>query len=220
MSAAATLAREGAVRLDWAALGVLGALEAALADVPAGQAGVRLWGRAGLSELLHGPLGALAGTLLPGARPVRALLLDKSAAANWALAWHQDRTIAVRARHPLPGFGPWTVKRGVTHVEPPFALLARMVTLRVHLDPVDADNAPLLVAPGSHRLGRIEEDAIEATVARHGSRACLAAAGDVWAYATPLLHASARAARPRARRVLQIDYSADALPPPLAWLGV
>ena len=30
-----------------------------------------------------------------------------------------------------------------------------MVTLRVHLDPVPATNAPLLIAPGSHKLGRI-----------------------------------------------------------------
>jgi hypothetical protein len=32
---------------------------------------------------------------------------------------------------------------------PPFDLLAGMVTLRLHLDPVPATNARLLIAPGS-----------------------------------------------------------------------
>jgi hypothetical protein len=34
------------------------------------------------------------------------------------------------------------------YVAPPFEVLARMVTLRLHLDDVPATNAPLLVAPG------------------------------------------------------------------------
>jgi len=51
-------------------------------------------------------------------------------------------------------------------------------------------------------------------------RPCLAERGDIWAYATPILHASDAARRPSARRVLHVDYSADELPPPLAWYGV
>ena len=95
-----------------------------------------------------------------------------------------------------------------------------MVTLRIHLDPVPADNAPLLIAPGSHRLGRVTEGEIAAVVARCGTQACLAERGDVWTYATPILHASAASHGQRHRRVLQVDYSADTLPPPLAWLGI
>ncbi len=94
------------------------------------------------------------------------------------------------------------------------------MTLRLHLDDTPADNAPLLIAPGSHRLGRIAEDAIAATVARCGTLACLANAGDVWCYATPILHASAAARGECHRRVLQVDYAATALPPPLVWLGL
>lgn len=105
------------------------------------------------------------------------------------------------------------------HVAPPFSLLARMLTLRVHLDPVPADNAPLLVAPGSHRA-LVAENAIERTVAKHGVYACLAEAGDVWVYATPILHASDAATRPTRRRVLQVDYAAEALPGGLEWLGI
>ncbi len=79
-------------------------------------------------------------------RPVRAILFDKQDGANWALGWHQDRTIEVAKQRQVEGFGPWTVKQGRVHVAPPVSLLEHMVTVRFHLDPVDADNAPLLVA--------------------------------------------------------------------------
>lgn len=188
----------------------------------AARAGSRLTGISTLSGLLDpaGPIGQIAAHHLPASRPVRAILFDKSAGTNWALGWHQDRTIAVAKRIDVDGFGPWTVKQGLLHVEPPFAIIEAMITLRVHLDPVDMDNAPLLVAPASHCLGRIEEERIAETVLLCGTIACLADQGDVWVYATPILHASARAARPRRRRVLQIDYAACALPGGLEWLGV
>ena len=94
-----------------------------------------------------------------------------------------------------------------------------MLTMRVHLDAVPHDNAPLRIAPGSHRRQFAEAD-IEAAVAAHGAVDCLAEAGDVWLYATPILHASAAATRARRRRVLQIDYAATELPGGLAWLGI
>jgi ectoine hydroxylase-related dioxygenase (phytanoyl-CoA dioxygenase family) len=126
----------------------------------------------------------------------------------------------VQARAEVPGYGPWSIKAGMQHVEPPFALIEAMRTLRIHFDAVDADNAPLLIAPGSHRVGRIPEAEIDAIAARCGTRACLAERGDIWTYATAILHASAAAAQPRHRRVLQFDCSPDALPTPLKWLGV
>ncbi len=182
-----TFAISGAVRLEAAAADQLDEIEAALAEQPSGRAGVRLRGIAALDGLLAamGPIGAriepFAGER---ARRVRAILFDKSASANWSLAWHQDRTICVRARRDVAGFGPWTVKAGMLHVAPPFALLERMVTIRIHLDDVPEDNAPLLIAPGSHRLGLVREDAIGAAVAACGTYACLAETGDIWVYAT------------------------------------
>ncbi len=217
-------ARDGAQRMA-AALGpaALHAAEAALAPLPSARAGLRLQGIAELRPLLDpaGAVGAVAALALgPGCQPVRAILFDKTAASNWALAWHQDRTVAVRERLDVPRFGPWTVKDGMHHVAPPVHVLAEMVTLRVHLDPAPAENAPLLVAPGSHRLGRIAEADVPGVVARCGTAACLADAGDVWLYSTPILHASAPATRPARRRVLQVDYAAAALPGGLRWLGV
>jgi hypothetical protein len=92
--------------------------------------------------------------------------------------------------------------------------------LRVHLDDVPATNAPLLIALGSHAQGRVPVTGIDALVERCDTMACLASAGDVWAYATPILHASQAASHPARRRVLQVDFSADSLPRGLEWLGV
>ncbi len=151
------------------------------------------------------------------ARPVRVLLFDKRDGGNWALAWHQDRTIEVQKRVDTSGFGPWTVKQGRPHVAPPVALLEEMITVRLHIDAVDRENGPLLVAPGSHKRGLIPERDILAVVEDGDVGECLADVGDVWMYSTLILHASAKAAPGRRRRVVQIDFSAETLPGGLAW---
>ncbi|KQM98849.1 MULTISPECIES: phytanoyl-CoA dioxygenase family protein [unclassified Sphingomonas] len=217
------LDRDGARHLPGAAATAVTAIEAALAHVPPERAGVRLHGIGALSDLLSGTgaIGRLAAAVLGHrTRPVRALLFDKTADTNWALGWHQDRTIVVARRHDIPGYGPWTVKQGLQHVAPPPDLLAAMVTMRVHLDPVPGTNAPLLVAGGSHRLGRIAEGDIPAIVAASPRFVCTADRGDVWLYSTPILHASDAAAHPSRRRVLQVDYAACDLPGGLRWAGV
>lgn len=174
------------------------------------------------------PLGALLGeegmitriaasVLGNAARPVRALLLDKSEEANWQLPWHQDRTIAVVERVEVEGYGPWSVKVGQLHVQPPDELLERMLTLRIQVDPVDVSNGPLSILPGSHRLGRLSEPQIEELAAGVTAFTCHAAIGDVWIYPTLVVYSSAAAEQPRRRRVLQIDYSADDLPGQLRW---
>ncbi|MQP67167.1 phytanoyl-CoA dioxygenase [Niveispirillum sp. SYP-B3756] len=204
-------------------LQAVAALCEGLAPFPLERPGLRLGHNPLLSQLLgpDGAVGVLAGDLLgQGARPVRALLFDKTAQTNWQVAWHQDRTIAVNARHDVPGFGPWSVKTGIPHVAPPVEILAGMVTIRLHLDDVGPDNAPLLIASGSHRLGMVAEADIASVVAATGHHACLAQAGDAWAYATLILHASEVARQPTRRRVLHVDYAATALPPPLEWQGI
>lgn len=219
---ALTFSEHGAARHNRAALSILPAIEKATVGLPPERAGVRLRGIPALADLLA-PEGIVAkiagGHLGKSAHPVRAILFDKTRATNWALGWHQDRTIVVRSRHGAIGFGPWTVKSGMIHVEPPFDLLAGMATLRIHIDPAPQDNAPLLIAPGSHALGRIPETEVEAVVAQCGTATCLAQRGDIWAYSTPILHASAASNGAR-RRVLQVDYAATDLPVPLEWRGV
>lgn len=201
----------------------LNLLEGVLSDLPTDQAGLRLRGIEGLAPFLvsTGHVGRCAASVLGHqCRPVRAILFDKTVNTNWALGWHQDRTIAVKERVLVDGFGTWSTKSGMLHVEPPFELLSEMVTLRIHIDPVSASNAPLLIAPGSHTLGRVSENDIREVVRRCGTVACLAEAGDIWLYATPILHASEAAVAPMHRRVLQVDFSVGQLPDGLAWLGI
>ena len=54
--------------------------------------------------------------LSSAAFPVRAILFDKTPSANLKVAWHQDRSIAVKRRIDVPGYGPWSVKEGIEHV--------------------------------------------------------------------------------------------------------
>lgn len=186
-------------------------------------AGVRLTNDTVLSRLLAcgGALDAIAKTRLGEcARPVRALLFDKTAELNWALGWHQDRTIAVQERRDAPEFGPWSRKAGADHVEPPFDLIARMITLRAHFDACDAENAPLLIVKGSHNLGRIPSEKVAVIADQFDTVVCLAEPGDVWIYSTAILHASEPTRRHGHRRVLQVDYAAFDLPHGLEWLGV
>jgi hypothetical protein len=214
---------DGAQRFHGAVTRDLESLSSALEHLPADRAGIRISGIEELRPFLgpQGSVGMIAAAVLGSAsRPVRAILFDKTAGTNWSLAWHQGRTICVRQRRVVDGFGPWTTKGGMAHVSPPFDLLTRMVTLRVHLDDVPSGNAPLLVAPGSHLDGRVPVDAIPEVLKRRGNRICLAKAGDVWIYATPILHASEAATSPARRRVLQLDYAGEELPGGLEWLGV
>jgi hypothetical protein len=143
---------------------------------------------------------------------VRALLFDKVAEANWKVPWHRDRTIAVRRRVDAAGYGPWSTKEGIPHVEPPRNVLDGMLVLRLHMDDCDADNGPLRVISGSHRdadlacgdLGRVP------TV-------CGAPAGSALLLRPLLLHASSPALSPRHRRVLHLEFAVTELPGGLEW---
>ncbi len=208
--------RDGALRLA----GLLSATQVEALSALAGNGpGARLR-NAGLTTLLETATQAAKSLIGEAATPVRAVLFDKTSEANWAVAWHQDRTIVVRERREVDGFGPWSRKDGLQHVAPPIAVLEGMATLRLHLDPCGADNAPLKVALGSHHLGRVSAGEAAARAAKHPLMVCLAQVGDVWAYSTPILHASERAKTPSRRRVLQVDYAAAALAGGLQWAGI
>jgi hypothetical protein len=198
-------------------------IEGTLASIVQDVAGVRLAGSPRLASFLEpdGAVGKFAAKLIGlNAKPVRAVLFNKSSENNWGLAWHQDRTIVVRDRIEIEGFGPWTLKSGLQHVAPPIGILEAMITLRLHLDPVPDDNAPLMVIPGSHKLGRISESEIKSAVDTMPADICLADRGDIWAYSTLIVHGSKPSKLAYGRRVLQIDYSRDVLPNGLNWLGI
>ena len=153
----------------------------------------------------------------PGCFAVRALLFDKTPQANWRVTWHQDVTIAVRARAIVAEYGPWSDKDGVPHVQPPADVLEGMLAVRVHLDDCLADNGPVRVIPGSHRAGRLSAGAIDAWRAGAESVDCLAERGAILAFRPLILHASSPATHPGHRRVVHLDFAAAGLPAPLEW---
>lgn len=215
--------RDGAARLPGLIANDLPAWEAATRHFfNLGKPGHRISGSPGLAKLAAQTCRSFAFEEAAGVgwRCVRAVAFNKTPSANWALGWHQDRTIAVARREEVSGYNVWSSKDGVPHVEPPFEVLERMVTLRVHLDPVDDENAPLLIALSSHRRGKVAEAAIDRAVSVSDIVTCHADTGDGWLYATPILHASSRSMGALSRRVVQLDFSRDTLPSPLAWAEI
>jgi ectoine hydroxylase-related dioxygenase (phytanoyl-CoA dioxygenase family) len=150
---------------------------------------------------------------------VRAILFDKTAGANWKVAWHQDLTIAVRERVEAPGFGPWSEKAGIPHVQPPPEVLERMLTVRVHLDDCGPENGPVQVIPGSHAHGRLTADEIARWRAESEPVLCTSARGGALVMRPLILHASSPATRPGHRRVVHLEFAADELPHGLEWHG-
>lgn len=169
--------------------------------------------------LAGGPLvrAGVEAVLGRGAFPVRGILFDKTPAANWKVTWHQDSMIPVRERMAVEGFRSWSVKAGVPHVLPPDAVLAGMLHARAHLDDCREENGPLLVIPGSHRLGRLAEAERARLVAAETAVPCLLPRGGVLLMRPLLLHASSAARRPGHRRVIHLEFAAAPLPGGLEW---
>lgn len=151
------------------------------------------------------------------ARPVKAILFDKTPETNWYVTWHQDLTIATKQRIDMPGFGPWSVKFGVPHVQPPHAVLENIVALRIHLDDCNASNGAIKFIAGSHRSGVLSSDDIEKIRTSEKAVTCEARRGDVIAMRLLILHSSSVSNDPTHRRVLHIEYTASDLPNGLAW---
>jgi hypothetical protein len=158
---------------------------------------------------------SLAG---PDAHVVRSILFDKNPSTNWAVPWHQDPTIAVAERIDAPGFGPWSVKDGEHHCQPPLNVLESIVTIRIHLDPCPADAGPLRVLRASHKRGLLTDEQITALAATAETVEATTPAGGA-AVMTPLsVHSSPRATMATGRRrVLHLECSAFTLPNHLHW---
>jgi len=172
-----------------------------------------------VSQLAHSRrLIALVQSYLSGPpAPVRAIYFDKTPGTNWQVAWHQDLTVAVRTRREVPGFGRWSTKEGVPHVQPPAELLEQMLAIRIHLDDADESNGALRVLPGSHLFGRIPAAQIQECRARQDEVLCPVPACGALIMRPLLLHASARSTSDRHRRVLHIEYAGFTLPGGLEW---
>jgi ectoine hydroxylase-related dioxygenase (phytanoyl-CoA dioxygenase family) len=167
-----------------------------------------------MADVLRARLREVTGERL---HAVRGLFFDKTQGANWPVPWHQDLTLAVKTRREIAGWTNWTVKRGVPHVQPPPALLTRMITARLHLDDCAADNGALRVIPGSHARGTLTRKDVD-TAKKRGAVTICARAGDALLMKPLLLHASSPAQTPSHRRVLHIEFApVSLLPDELAW---
>ena len=150
-------------------------------------------------------------------RPVRGIYFDKTPETNWMVAWHQDLTIAVRRQIDVAGFGPWSMKEGAPHVQPPVELLEQMVTVRLHLDVCDEANGALQVIPGSHSLGRLSPEAIQRLRDEGLATTCPVSAGGALLMRPLVLHSSDRSSAQGHRRVIHIEYAGCDLPGGLYW---
>lgn len=169
-------------------------------------------------EAESGVAARLAASVLgTDAKPVRAILFDKNPDANWKVAWHQDQTIAVKERAEVEGFGPWSVKGGVVHVQPPAAVLEQMVTVRLHLDPCPAENGALRVLPGTHKRGKLTPAFLSATAQDVEPVTCAVGLGGAVLMRPLTVHGSSPSEVAQHRRVVHIEYAAGALPGALAW---
>lgn len=158
--------------------------------------------------------------------PVRGILFDKTATpggVNWKVPYHQDLSIAVRERPlaPIPAYETWSIKEGVVHVQPPVVILEQLVTVRLHLDPCDAQTGALRVLSGTHRRGRLSASEVAQCRAAMMETVCAVPEGGAMVFRPLLLHASSPATRPGARRrVLHIEFAPVdiSLPPGIFWL--
>jgi ectoine hydroxylase-related dioxygenase (phytanoyl-CoA dioxygenase family) len=162
---------------------------------------------------------ALVETVLgPSAFVVRSIFFDKTPEANWKVAWHQDLTIAVRQKIEVAGFTAWSVKDGVSHVQPPVEVLEQMLTLRLHLDECGPGNGPLQVISGSHKSGRLTAQQISQWRDKQPPHICSVPRGGALMMRPLLLHSSSPATEPKHRRVVHLEFAASPLPDGLQWL--
>jgi len=124
-------------------------------------------------------------------------------------------TIAVRERKDVNGFGPWTMKAGVLHVQPPPEVVSGLLAIRLHLDDSGIDNGPLRVITGSHRQGRFSTEQI-GRWDKEKFVTCSVPKGGALVMRPLLLHASSACATPKSRRVIHIEFAAAELPHGLA----
>jgi len=158
----------------------------------------------------------MAAVLGPECFAVRGIFFNKTRSSNWKVVWHQDLTIAVRERREVNGFGAWTMKAGVLHVQPPPEVMSGILAIRLHLDESGIDNGPLRLIAGSHREGRFSAERI-GSWDKENSVTCTVPKGGALVMRPLLLHASSACVIPKSRRVIHLEFAAAELPQGLDW---
>jgi hypothetical protein len=189
---------------------ILQSLDSFLASSERSRAGIR-------HAMCHESVAALArdprlleiaeGILGSGAFPFRATLFDKSPDSNWLVVWHQDTALPLLSRREAPGWGPWSVKKGVIYAHAPATALFQILSLRVHVDDSSSSNGPLRVLPRTHFLGVLDDAKIQELSAAIPAFDCVVPAGGLLAMRPLIVHSSSKSQSQAPRRVLHIEYT-------------
>jgi ectoine hydroxylase-related dioxygenase (phytanoyl-CoA dioxygenase family) len=179
---------------------------------PRSRAGIRhLLRHSAVSQMANDPrlLGIAQAVLGDKALPFKATLFDKSPDSNWLIVWHQDTALPLQEKQETAGWGPWSVKEGITYAHAPAEALNKVLALRLHLDDSTNENGPLRILPGTHASGVLTDEEVEREVAERLAVDCTVAGGGVVAMRPLAIHASSKSHSALSRRVLHIEYSSQ-----------
>jgi hypothetical protein len=158
-----------------------------------------------------------SGVLSANAVAVQCSLFSKSDASNWLVPPHQDLSIPVAERVPGAECGGWSEKEGLLFVQPPVDVLSQLVAIRIQLDSPSRDSGELLVAPGTHRVGRIPASKVGGVASISSMHVCVVPRAGALVMRPLLVHASRKAAKGTVRRVLHLLFGPPVLSHGLRW---
>ncbi|VEP16403.1 conserved hypothetical protein [Hyella patelloides LEGE 07179] len=148
---------------------------------------------------------------------IKAIFFNKNIDHNWAVAWHQDKTIAVKQKLNLTEYKNWTVKQGTLHVQPPLKILEKITAIRIALDDTDSNNGALKIIPNSHKLGILTQPEINQITNERKPILCSLKAGDAIIMHPLILHSSSKSINGNERRTIHLEYCSCNLPQGLDW---
>jgi ectoine hydroxylase-related dioxygenase (phytanoyl-CoA dioxygenase family) len=141
--------------------------------------------------------------------PFRATLFDKSPASNWLVMWHQDTALPLSEKREMEGWGPWSVKDGVTYAHAPASALEQVLAVRIHLDDSNLSNGPLRILPGTHLQGVLSDPEIHELSGAGKSVDCPVSKGGIVLMRPLVVHASSKSTSDEPRRVIHIEYASQ-----------
>src|SRR5262249_31174541 len=114
--------------------------------------------------------------------------------------------LPLQEKRETPGWGPWSIKDGVTYAHAPFKALEQILALRIHLDDSIETNGPLRVIPGTHVHGVLTDEELQKLDSKIDPVTCAVGKGGVIAMRPLIVHASSKSQSVLPRRVLHIEY--------------
>lgn len=154
---------------------------------------------------------------IPGLRSLNAIqctYFNKSSSVNWLVPFHQDRSVPVTDVDGNLDGVELSVKEGLPYIQADEQLLKTLIACRIHLDPSTNENGPLRVIRGSHKLGILSDQEIDAARRRAPEVTLTAPRGSALLMSPLLIHASAKSTSDMPRRVLQFLFA----PPGVSFL--